>query len=82
MFNYLEKSGNILLSLTDINARLATIRTGISHIQTDVDKIYTYLKTLATHAVSHCYFLLQHSEVLENKRYDIASFFGYIYQST
>ena len=47
---YLEIFGN-MISLTDINARLASIWTGITHIQVDVANIYTYLETLATHIV-------------------------------
>ena len=42
-------------------------RTGITHIQIDVDKICTYLKTLATHTVSPLLLPLStFSEVLEN----------------
>ena len=38
-------------SLADINARLASITTGITHLQMDVGKIYTYLKMLAMHTI-------------------------------
>ena len=41
-----------MLSLTDINARLASIQTGITGIPIYIDKIYTYLDTLVTHTVS------------------------------
>ena len=41
-----------MVSLTDINARLALVQMGITCIQVDIDKIYTYLDTLATHTVS------------------------------
>ena len=51
-FTSLERPGNMFLSLTDINAREASLRTGITCIQTDVDKIFTYLEMLATHIVS------------------------------
>ena len=40
-----------MLSLTDITDRLASIRTGITHIQIGIYKIPTYLKTLATHTI-------------------------------
>ena len=56
-----------MVSLTDINARLASIQKGIFHIQTDFDKIYTYLETLAIQIMSHL--LLSpylHREILEN----------------
>ena len=35
-----------------INARLALVQTGITCIQVDIDQIYTYLDTLATHTMS------------------------------
>ena len=35
-----------MISLTNINARLASIQAGITHIQADVDKMYTYLEGL------------------------------------
>ena len=41
-----------MVSLTDINARLAAINTGIMHIQIEVDIIYIYPNTLITHTVS------------------------------
>ena len=34
------------MSLTDINARLASIWTEIIHIKVDIDNIYIYLETL------------------------------------
>ena len=37
-FTYLQSSRNLMVSLTDINARLASIQTGITCIQIDVDK--------------------------------------------
>ena len=36
----------------DIIARLSSIWIGITCIQKDIDKIYTYLKTLAIHSVN------------------------------
>ena len=39
------------MSLSVINV-IASIQTGISHIKVDVDNIFTYLETLATHTVS------------------------------
>ena len=66
-FTYLEMSRNMMLSLTDINARLASIRTGITWMQTNVDKINTDLEMQATHTVP--LLLLPQStlkEVLEN----------------
>ena len=41
-----------MMSLTYINARFASIQTGITHIHIDIHNIYTYLETLATHTVS------------------------------
>ena len=46
-----KKSKIRMLSLIDINARLASISTGIPKAQIDIDKIYTYLETLATHVI-------------------------------
>ena len=37
-----------MVSLTDINARLPSVQTGIAYIQTDIYKIYTFLDTLCT----------------------------------
>ena len=56
-----------MVSLTDINAKLASTQTGITHMQTYVDKIYTYLETLAIYTVSPP-LLLPSSlrEILEN----------------
>ena len=34
-----------MVSLTDINARLASVQKGITCIQIDIDTIYTYLDT-------------------------------------
>ena len=49
----MEKSRNLMVSLTDINARLASIWTGISHIQIDVNTIYSYFDMLSDpHSVS------------------------------
>ena len=42
----------MMIMLPDINARLASIQTAITHIQRDVDKIYTYPESLATQTVS------------------------------
>ena len=68
-FMYLEKLGNMMLSLTDISARLASIPTGITHIQADVDKIYMYLVMLLTHTVSALLCAPSNlREVLENIR--------------
>ena len=59
--------------MININARCASIWTGITQIQTDVDKIYMYLKILATHTIS---LLLLHPftlrEVLEDVNKDMA----------
>ena len=41
-----------MVSLTDISVRLGSVMIGITHIQIDVDKIYTYLFTMATHSMS------------------------------
>ena len=41
-----------MVSLTDINARLASVWTGITCIQINVEMIYTYLDTIVTHTVS------------------------------
>ena len=49
MFTYLKKSGNMMMSLTDSNAKLASIQTKNTRIEADIDNSYTYLKTLATH---------------------------------
>ena len=51
-FTYLEKSRSMMVLLVDINARLASVGTGITHIQTDIDKIYIYSDTLMIHSVS------------------------------
>ena len=48
---YLETSRYMMLSLTDINARLVSISNRSAHILMSVDKIYIYLGTLATHTV-------------------------------
>ena len=48
---YLERSRNLMVSLTDINARLASILKRIKHIEIDNDKMYAYLDTLVTHTV-------------------------------
>ena len=39
-------------SVSDINIRLASIRTEIAHVQVDIDNIYSYLETLVTHVIS------------------------------
>ena len=41
-----------MMSLTDINSRLASIQTGINCIQVIISTTYTYLETLAFHPVS------------------------------
>ena len=41
-----------MVSLTNINARLISLWTGITHIQIDIDKICTFLDTLLVHIVS------------------------------
>ena len=41
-----------MVSFTDINARLASVWAKIANIQIVVDKIYTFLDTLATHTMS------------------------------
>ena len=60
-----------MVSMSDISARLASIQTGITYIQINFNKIYTYLDALIIHTVSP--FLLPSStlgEILENiKRY-------------
>ena len=69
----------MMLSLTDINARLASIRTRITHMEMNVDKIYTYLETFTTHTISPWFIHLSKlREVLENikKRNSIAPLFG------
>ena len=63
----------MILSLTDINARLASIRTGITCIQTDMDKIYSYFKTLANCTIS--FLILPSStirKVLQNIKREMA----------
>ena len=42
IFTYFEISRNLIVSLTDINVRLASVQTGITCIRIDIDKIYTY----------------------------------------
>ena len=41
-----------MVSLTDINSRFASIQRGITHIQMDIDRMYTDLGALASHTVS------------------------------
>ena len=48
-----------MVSLSDIYASLASLWTGITQIQIYVDRIYTYLETLAMHLFC---FLLQQLE--------------------
>ena len=48
--------------LSDINARLVSVQTEITHIQIDADKIYTYLEMLAKQTVSPLLLLFQHLE--------------------
>ena len=56
-----------MVSLTDINAKLASVMTGIAHLQVDVDKIYTYLDTLVTHTESpHLLPPMTFRDILEN----------------
>ena len=64
---YLGRSQNLMVFLSNINARLVSIWTGIICINIYIDKVYTYLDTLATHGVSP--FLLPPStlrEIFEN----------------
>ena len=58
-FTYLERYRNMVVPLTDINARLVSIQTGVSCIQTDINEIYTYLEKQATYTVPLLYFSLQ-----------------------
>ena len=51
-FGYLNLGRNMLIYLTDVYTRVAASHTGIIHLQVDVDKIYTYLKALVTHAIT------------------------------
>ena len=51
-FTYIERSRNLMVFMTTINARLASVWTGIPHIQTTVNKIFTYLETVAVSLLS------------------------------
>ena len=57
-FTNLERSVNLMISLTEVSARLTSIQTGITHIQIDIDIMYTYLDTLLPP--------LTYREILEN----------------
>ena len=57
-------------------AKLASWRKGIIHIEMDVDTVYTYLETLATHTISPLLFFPSTAiEVLENITRGIAQYF-------
>ena len=48
-FGYLKLARDMLKSLADYKARVAALHTGITYIQVDINKVYSYLEASATH---------------------------------
>ena len=47
-FHYLNLARNMLISLANVKARVASFHTGITLIQVDINKVFNYLNALST----------------------------------